>query len=1208
MGGKTSGLEENQTAFCSQPIQNPNTVQDTLNSMQTTQQIYSEQRLRVLEQIRAMTPPKCTKSIAAEWYFSLCSIDEQIDSLHSGTMTKLRKSFEDTGQVCLSEIECFRNKVSTYGFTSDEIQEIVNAELLPLIDEFQTQAEEQLAAMDRAIEDSAKTAGIMCKSLFKFLHGAAELWEEHSAKLQKTDQHLQDLLDEVRDTYEQQNQKKEAQLDLLMDKLRQESTEDTLKTALEKTLTFLEEVKNGYVALYKAEVETVESYPAMVLEELRTYSSSVSRYFFVKEVYTQNHEELRILYPSLMFDARHTSNMKKKRLSVHLEKKPCSNVQTDHPQTHSSLDFAPNDEEPDCSRQESRHFQANETFITTKGNVYNCQAFLIQSDHEVTLNNMKLEQAFYPKTLIIELQKVVIEEFFNHLEQRYHWVLNDTVAIMEAKRQELKSELDLRLHLHKPRTRRIEMDIHNVRATELILHRDRVDRHCKGILQALTDFQNDFKDLQAYQHTLKKEFHTKISKMEETLITATKSDKLVKLSTSLQTSLVDHMAVIQKSQRQFRQNLEIKFEGLREANAQLMKSFKLFSEGGNFTPKEIENYQKRLEKMAKRIDLADEALMQDMEVTESKSLEQAKEIISKAEEKCQCLTVDLIFLEKIQRVLTNTQVKIKAEVMKSNMHKKTINNRMTELEEMLDAYSQPCPDKKAVTSDDVFNLTTYLIEELRKRCQYLNCYLDHHMAVPVPDTPLQGAFAVAARPRSRMQEKMKNPDEDSLLQPSRMGTAFVDDAALGVIKGLLRISKPQANQMVSGDLGEKGQTAVTVPVAPSSPAGSGQKSARCWIPSGVETLHRRSAESVSSLSVKRLSKPTRFDKRFQVFGSKPEAQQKLVTFKVFITSILWEANDGLLRMAEDYYKKKERRPISRPQYIQDTFEQCAEELNKRLLVYQSQTEEYHSGCVQEFQQQLKTIEKFVSQVPEALLTTLKDQHLEDLNQSMKLIHQQFEMSQQQSEQKKKEHSSQLRVRLSHPACEEELNRLVTAEDNRHDEQKTAIQFNRLELQAFIMKNADEFVTVLATLTENLLFQLDNILMPSEVQGGLVVSKQEKITPLIHHRLAGTLLKDKDFLFERGSRTWPGIRYYKATDDSSENQQQRETASITTAKTTMAHLQAIEVRNALHQSYEQKIMKELEKVQKFSQEQEAELLRWQTHWRDQLKTLSSLNSG
>jgi len=60
------------------------------------------------------------------------------------------------------------------------------------------------------------------------------------------------------------------------------------------------------------------------------------------------------------------------------------------------------------------------------------------------------------------------------------------------------------------------------------------------------------------------------------------------------------------------------------------------------------------------------------------------------------------------------------------------------------------------------------------------------MAVPRPQTPLQGAFAVAARTRSRIQEKTGGPDRDSLLHPSRIGVSFLDDAAVGVIKGLLK--------------------------------------------------------------------------------------------------------------------------------------------------------------------------------------------------------------------------------------------------------------------------------------------------------------------------------------------------------------------------------------------------------------------------------------
>ncbi|KAI4898344.1 hypothetical protein NFI96_024571 [Prochilodus magdalenae] len=1147
-------------------IQRPRNVQDALNTMWETQEMYSEQRIKILEQIRTMIPPRCSKALVAEWYSSLSSVNEQIGSMHVDTMMKLRKYYEDTWQECLGETERIKNELSTYGFTSDEAQDIIKDDMLPVIGKCQTQAEERLLAMDKSFKDQAQTARLSTKSLFNFMRGAAHLWEVHSAGLQNREQQLQDLVEEVRYYYDQENQKKEAQLDVLMDKLRQESTEEGLKAALEKTLSFLEEVKDGYVTFHKEEVDTVETFPATVLQELKSYSSAVSRYFSVKEVYSQNLEELQMLYPSLKFDASI-----KKRTVGSPRSKHCADV---------SQKVDPNCSFDSNLTEEFRGSENSETITTAKENVFNCYAFVKLCGGEVDVSLEEVERVLYPKNLLIDLQNSVREQFFNHLEERFHAVLSNTVTIILAKKEQLKAELDLCLHLHQTRAKRIEMEIYDVRAAELILHRDRVDRHCKGIQQALADIHTNFNELQAKLHNLTENFRSQIYNMEDTFNAATKSAKLVKLTASLQTSLVEHMNVIQESQRHFRQNIEVKFEGLREANAQLMKSFKLFSEGGNFTPKEIEVYQKHLGKIAKRIDSADEALALDMEGTESKCLEKAKDVINKFEEKFHFLTVDLMFLEKIQGVLTNTQVQIKAEAMKCNMQKKVITTMMSELEEVIQVCAQPNSEKRVVTSEDISSLTTSLIEELRKRCQYLDCFLDPSMAVALPDAPLQGAFAVAARPRSHKQEKVVNPAGDSLLQPSRMGVAFMNDVAVGVIKGLLRMNNPQANHEISADVTDRGSAAVTenshryvwpnvnsglafalklyivvllydppVPVRQSLSVVSGQRSGRSRSQSVLETLRRKSVESVSPQSLRRFSKPTRLDKRFQVFGSKPEDPKGNLTFKGFLGNILWQANDILLQVAEDFYKKKERRPVSRPQYLQESFEQCAEELNKRLLVYQSQSHEYHSAC--------------------------------------------------------KEHCDQLRVRLSHPACEEELTRLAMAEQDRQEEQKKTTQNIILEFQACIRKNADEFVMALATLTENMLFQLDNMLTADEVHGGLIEPKQETITMLVRQKQAGALQEgDKRRpLLDRRSRTWPGIHYFGTTDD----HQQRTTATITTAKTTMGHLKAIEVRNALHLSYEEKVMKELERVEKSSHEKEAELLRWQEHWRAQLKTLSTLKS-
>ncbi|GAA6098332.1 coiled-coil domain-containing protein 180-like isoform X3 [Tachysurus ichikawai] len=1158
-------------------IQNPKNVQETLNTMRTKQKAYSKQRLNILEQVRNMTPPNCSKSLAAEWYSSLSSVNEKIDFTHTETMTKLHEYYESAWQDCYLEVGRFESKVSSYGVTSDEIQHIVNSEMVPLIGKCQTQADEHLQAMKKTFEGLAKTAAFLSKILFEFVHGAANVWELHSAHLQGAEQQLQDSLKEVSKNFEEKNQKKEAQLDVMMDKLRQGSTEKALSTRMEQILHLLDEIKEGCINFYKEGVHRVESYPEMVLKEIHAYSIAVSQYFSVNEVYSQDPEELQILYPALITSSSQVSCIKKTSPTS-----PSENI--------------------DCFSQENRDSPNKEAFTTLKGNVYSCPV-IHDDDDEEHLNAMEVEAALFPKSLIVELQRNVREEFFNHLEERNQEVLNHTVTILEATKEKLKAELDLRLHLHQSRAKRIEMDVHNVRAAELILHQDRVDRHCNGVLQALADLRSDFNSLQVTQSKMNENFRTKIFSMEDTLYTATKSDMLVKLRASLQIHLEKHISENQKLQRQFRQNLEIRLKGLREANAQLMKHFKLFAEGGNFTPEEIEQYRKHLEKMAKCIDSADAALMQDMEGTESKCLDKAKEVISKFEEKLQSLKVDLMFLEKIQRVLKSTKLQIKSEAMKNNTHKKMIDTVMNELKERVHAYTQSSLDNR-VTSGDIFSS---LIGELRKRSQYLDCYLNPSTAVPLPDAPLQGVFALATR--SHRQGMRGSTSADPLLQPSCMGADFLDDKAVEVIRGLQRISKPQACQEASEELKETNLSTVTAPDHPSPPPGPGQRSGKNRNPSSLRSLHRKSDESLNLQNVKRLTIPTRFDERFQVFGPKPDDQKEILTFKGFITKIMWEANDLLLQVAEEFYQKTEYRLFSRPQYIRESFELCAEDLNKRLLVYQGQSHEYHHGCVQEFCKQLKAIEVIVCDIPKALLTKLRDQHLEDLSKSLSLIRQQFKQTQQQSDQQRRKHRGQLSVRLSHPACEEELNRLVTAEDDRQEEQRKAIENNRLELQACIKKNADEFVTALATLTESLLFQFDNILTVDEIQGGSVEPQRESITKLVRRTKPGTLQEEheKRHLLARGSRAWPGISYFGTTDGSSVKQQKQKTATITTAKTTLAQFTVMEVRNALHQNYEQRIMGEFECVEKFRQEQEAEMFHWQEHWRKQLKTLATLKA-
>ena len=61
--------------------------------------------------------------------------------------------------------------------------------------------------------------------------------------------------------------------------------------------------------------------------------------------------------------------------------------------------------------------------------------------------------------------------------------------------------------------------------------------------------------------------------------------------------------------------------------------YRVFSDGGNFCPEEIDEYRKRLEKMAQKIDSAEGFIMADLEGMESKRLEQATKIAAEFEDR-----------------------------------------------------------------------------------------------------------------------------------------------------------------------------------------------------------------------------------------------------------------------------------------------------------------------------------------------------------------------------------------------------------------------------------------------------------------------------------------------------------------------------------------------------------------------------------------------
>ena len=66
----------------------------------------------------------------------------------------------------------------------------------------------------------------------------------------------------------------------------------------------------------------------------------------------------------------------------------------------------------------------------------------------------------------------------------------------------------------------------------------------------------------------------------------------------------------------------------------LCRCCRVFSDGGNFCPEEIDDFRKKLEKMSTKIDSAEGFVMADLEGMESKRLDQAMKISNEFEDRC----------------------------------------------------------------------------------------------------------------------------------------------------------------------------------------------------------------------------------------------------------------------------------------------------------------------------------------------------------------------------------------------------------------------------------------------------------------------------------------------------------------------------------------------------------------------------------------------
>ncbi|XP_068166935.1 coiled-coil domain-containing protein 180 [Antennarius striatus] len=1131
--GRVDGIVERSRSICSRDDDHQ-LVTDLLMDPEKKHNL-TERRRDIITKISSLVPSTCSSALVSDWFNQLTAVNMQIDGLHADFLHQLRRFYDQRWQQRLAEVECCKEALSDLQLSGEEVNDIVESRLLTLIGQSHKEEEERLAALDLDSDSLSRHAFRLSRCVFALVRGGALLWETHLSHLETKEKEIQQQLLDIRDLQQQTIQRKKGQFDDLLAELRQESSEDALKASLDKAVSFLEDIKDCSVCV-SDQYQVLDRLPSLYLEELLSYSSSLSSFHHLNHTYTPSPEELQNLCPSSdQSDPEHSDESEIQKPEIQeaenqeLEiQEPEKEEETDRNSTHTSQDWLT---EADSSLLQLCDISSDVTFTSARGVAYSGPEFRCPADDL----QMETHLILFPVALLTHTLSSWRILFMNHVEQYIHDVLGSTVTMVTDRKEMVRFELELQ---QKQLTRKhIRKHVYLPRLAELHLHRRRVDAHRQEVLDLLSSCRAELQELQTCISSKNQAFTSVLSNMERVLLTANSSKRILDrmvivpvclyrleaVSTSLQECLDEHIKDTQSCETTFRRTVAARLEDVRSRTTQLLSSFRLFSEGGDFSAQEVKMFQKTLKEETKQVGVTEQSIYADLEELESRSLQEVKETSSGFEEKLSLLTAEMRFTEKVEKVISSTQIQIKAEAACSNQQHSLISSRLEDLKEMIDDTS--------VHPDQVCLFLSSFNEELRKRCRYL----DFLMQESLPVHPDSGNQVRSAPPPVTPQR-------------TRTGMDVTDDSVVDIIKSLNRFCVTRDN--------DRGRTA-----AGRSPD---------------QRLPLRNTESAL--------RSIKTDRRFQVFG--PEPGENPQSFSSKMNSVLWRTNDSLLRVAEEFYQC-ERSGIGRLRLVPNGLDLWVENMQQRLLGYQDQGRTFLSMSREEVENQLSVLDEVLSLLPSASIYNYERRQEAELIEEVGGVRLRMEEMLAVSEQQKRENVRQLRASLS----SDRLQTLFSGEELRQQQLHGAICSANLDLQECLRVRGEEFVTSLASLTEKLLFQLDDMVRPAETKKVMLQQHSDK----------GTVTMETQSGQKFRSRTWTGIVYFLPPTDTPADAPPSVTmtTSITTTSCTAAHLAVIEQRDTSAKRFEQLFRSEWLRSHDDQQRQLRDLQTWTTHWKQQI---------
>lgn len=801
--------------------------------------------------------------------------------------------------------------------------------------------------------------------------------------------------------YDKTNEERESRLDVLLDRLRQENSAESLENCQNLCLHLLSEIKGSYYEFCDEQTEKVEVLLLLAGEELDRYGQSVCSFF----------------------------NLSKS------------------PQTSESKTTSPEDDDDDTEVDKITTpagivyyvtgddvTQTNDSSEDDDDDVIHEENFTPESENSSLAEH--LVGVMVSGETVKDLMKKIRFSFLQHLDGLKENSLQTSQEKVDYKKEELKCELELRLHLHVPRKERIRKDIRNVREAELGTHEDRIDRHCKGVQSAMESFKStlhNFAEFGKQQVKLYKTHTTSIEEKISKLNQQVKIEEKIEEANDVEDQFVD---TIKKEAKLTQERVNKKLESLKKSNKLCLSSFKLFADGGNFSPDEVAHLTKSVEAEIKSVETFELSYHNSFDDGVDKVCEQIHEYKNKFAERMKFHIADVKFVETLQRWFLNAQVNIKSEVTKSNMMTSQLQDDLALLIGRIDACEYSHVDKEKVTVCDLWKFSVEVIDRINIRCRSLDCL------IPPPVEDDVGGQA----------------DEDNKVDATATETEK-DQSVITVIKNIYKKQSTSENTQPSS----------AMPIRKIYR----EERKKSLAP---ETKGKKASAQPSAKE----RRDSKMDSKLFPFGSERPQQEH---FLAKISATLFDVLENLYTICDQYYKHKGFRPATRPNYIQDNYDNCCEHVLEKTLRYYDQCQKHYDYSLSELRDLLEKFEIVFQDVPRLVIKEFEDKFSEEFDNKLQKVEESFQTDHDLYRQQKQDNKIQMVPRLGHPQMRQQFLELQEKEKERKAKHQSLIEETFEKSKQLIEDSSIEFIEKLTSVSTILLenFQdlncIDDVIIP-----------------------------------------------------------------------------------------------------------------------------------